>query len=538
VPISQLLATIPASHESNAPQSLPEALDALRIAIVILDAEERLIYANAHYSYLFRSLPPREELIGITYEELIRKEAAGNELADPMVAEDIDGFVALRRGQLKRDDYRPRYISRADGRILEVKARPTKDGGWILLWSDVSETQRTLIRLRNAIALTADAFAFYDRDDKLVLCNDEFATISGFASGEMVGRIFESLLSAEDAGKYIKNGADAAKWIAERKRIHREPAGAITFEMADGTVYLLRDRATEDGGRVAVFTDITEKARAESALAEQSRALDKAQHALARSKEESSRQSAYLADMAVKLDHTAQEADATKKTLLRTMSHELKTPLNAIIGFSDLMLASAEQLSPEQVAEYSGLIHRGGQNLLRLLNQILDLTKISAGRYDLRLANLDADSSLWQAKEAVNDKAAARNIAVTMDGKGPGPFVLADDNALSIMLSQLIENAVSFTQEGGKVHLSIGAPEGGMVEIRVADNGPGVAAADIERILEPFEQAGRSHAEHTDGAGLGLTLVKALAELHEGSLVVESTPGQGFTARLRLPQIK
>ena len=160
-----------------------------------------------------------------------------------------------------------------------------------------------------------------------------------------------------------------------------------------GKAYLVRDHATPDGGRVMVFTDITDKTRAETALA-------RTQSALENSRAEARRQSNYLADLTKRLDSATQQADNAKTMLLRTMSHELKTPLNAILGFSDLIGALADNLSPAQIREYAGLIHQGGNNLLKMINQIMDLTKISAGRYDLRKVPVDAGSVLWQAREA------------------------------------------------------------------------------------------------------------------------------------------
>src|SRR6185312_14597428 len=175
-----------------------------------------------------------------------------------------------------------------------------------------------------------------------------------------------------------------------RMRGHRSDASADTLQTTSGHAYLVRDRATSDGGRAVVFTDITEKSRAEDALAQTQTVL------------ESSRDKAptgYLADLTKRLDSATAQADKAKTTLLRTMSHELKTPLNAILGFSDLMCALGDNLTSAQIREYAGLIHQGGTNLLKLLNQIMDLTKISAGRYDLNKQVLDAGGMLWLARE-------------------------------------------------------------------------------------------------------------------------------------------
>jgi cell cycle sensor histidine kinase DivJ len=216
------------------------------------------------------------------------------------------------------------------------------------------------------------------------------------------------------------------------------------------------------------------------------------------------------------------------------MSHELKTPLNAIIGFSDLLGTLADSASPDQIREYAGLIHTGGNNLLRMLNQIMDLTKISAGRYELNRQPLDAGLSLWALKDRFDEAAGAKAIEIAVEDCDSGLTVDIDETAYNTLLGNLVENAVNFTPQGGRIRLGA-VRDGGSVCITVADNGPGVAEADLTRILEPFEQGGRSTTDHPAGAGLGLTLVKAICELLGGTLTLQSKPGEGFTAIVALP---
>jgi signal transduction histidine kinase len=218
---------------------------------------------------------------------------------------------------------------------------------------------------------------------------------------------------------------------------------------------------------------------------------------------------------------------------MRSMSHELKTPLNAIIGFSDLMLAMKGRLTEQQVQEYAKLIHEGGCNLLRLINQILDLTKLSAGHYDLHRTCVDAGAALSSVRSDFEAKAAAKSIALDIDAAA-GHIIEVDESAFGTILAQLVENAVTYTHTGGGVTLSA-MREGGQVCIGIADNGPGIVPEDIARILKPFEQGGRSTVDHAAGAGLGLTLAKALVEAHGGTLAIDSAPGQGFRVTIALP---
>ncbi len=511
-------------------RALGEALDCLRVAVTLFDSQERLVYANRHYNYLLRSLPARERLVGNTYEQLIRLELLGGEIA-PADSRDPDGFIARRRAQLREGEYRPLDIHLADGRVVEIKARRTREGGWIALWNDVTQARHAQLRLENAVSLSADAFAFFDQNDVLAMCNDRYASFYGLGcAAEAVGTRFADLLAratSEQLVARIDEETASEGWLARRMAAHREPAGAMTVELATGEAYLLRDRATAEGGRVVIFTDVTDHRRVELALAEQTRALAETRSAQAA-------QADYLADLSRRFDEASISADNAKTTLMRTMSHELKTPLNAIIGFSDLMLTMADRFDQEKVKEYAGLIHQGGRNLLRLINQILDLTKLSAGRYELRRTRLDAGAVLWAAYGAHEARAAEKTIALDASAAPLGLLVDADESALSSMVFQLVDNAVSFTQAGGTVELSA-VPADGCVCIRIRDNGPGVD--DIARILLPFEQGGRGTTDHTGGAGLGLTLVKAFTEAHGGTFTIESTPGQGLTATIALPSI-
>jgi signal transduction histidine kinase len=513
--------------------ALLEALDCLRVAITMYDAGQRLTYANQHYDYLFRSLPQRDALIGARYDEIVRLEIEGGEIGAEALAGGIDAFVAQRRAQLSSGDFRPFEMLLADGRVIEIKARRTRDGGAIALWSDISQARNTMNRLEDAIALSADAFAFFDRGDRLVVCNQEFAALYGQPLERMRGTVFRDLLADAVTRGRVRIDGDRQAWIERRLDLHNAPAGAMTLEMSNGAAYLVRDRRTRDG-RVTVLTDITDERRAEAALAEQGHALERTRAELAQTQHDARNQATYLADLTRRLDVASASADTTKKTLLRTMSHELKTPLNAIIGFSDLLGQMADRFDAGQVREYATLIHAGGHNLLRLINQILDLTKIAAGRFELRRERLDVGGALWAAKDSYGERAAAKNIAIDVEACPSGLVAEVDEHAFGQMVTQLMNNAVAFAPHGSTIRLSAEAA-GGLVSLRIADSGPGVAAEDLARILEPFEQVGRSTIDHTHGAGLGLTLTKAFAELHGGSLSIESAPGQGFAAAIALP---
>lgn len=504
------------------------ALDTLRVALTIFDSRGRLVYANAHLNYLLRSLPPVTALIGCSYADLIRHEVGGGEIAPAALAGGTAAFIAAHLAQLEARNT-SLDVPLADRRVIEIKARRGMDGLTVLLWADVTAARAHMARLEEAVSLSADAFAFFDPQDRLIMGNDLYARLCGFASvADLKGKSFGDIARiVAYSGRIVLDEAPQA-WLERRLKGHNQPAGAVTLKLDSGECYLVRDRASQDGGRALVFTDITDKVRAETALAEQ-------QHALATSMAEAEERSSYLADLAHRLDQANASVDSAKTTLLRTMGHELKTPLNAILGFSDLMQAMAERMTPAQVREYAGLIHQGGSNLLKMITQIMDLTKISAGRYDLRRGAVDAGSVLWLARESFEGRAQARGVTIDADQCPIGLMADADESVFTAMVHALIDNAVTFTRPQGKVILSVRPHEDGL-HVAVRDDGEGVAPEDLARILEPFEHAGRGDgSQHAKGAGLGLTLVKAFAELHGGRLELDSAPGQGFTAALILP---
>jgi PAS domain S-box-containing protein len=521
--------------ETDTAPDVLAALDALRVAVTIFDSAQRLTYINEHFHYLYRGLPRCESLIGQSYADLVRREIAAGQIAQAALIDGEADFIAARLRQFAEGGFAPYDVPLADGRVLELKARRTRDGGWIVLWSDATRERHTLSRLEDAIELSADAFAFWDKNDTLILANTVFAEMHGYASAEaMAGLDFEDVLDhAMRRGKFVIDGP-RENWASRRVDAHLAPAGALTVVTASGEAYLVRERATRDDGSATVFTDVTDRHRVESALGEQTRALGRAKRALEKSKNAARRQASYLADVTRRLNAVESEADAAKTALLRTMSHELKTPLNAILGFSDLLRSAPDRFGPEQIGEYAGLINMAGGNLLRLINQILDLTKLAAGRYVLRRKEVGVGGELWNASRTHSQRAAEKKVALEIEDCATDLLADADETAFATMVGQLVDNAVSFTPEGGTVKLSAMRDEG-FVRVVVCDNGPGVAAEDLARILEPFEQVGRSASDHADGAGLGLPLVKALAELHGGLLIIESDVGKGLTATLEIP---
>jgi signal transduction histidine kinase len=226
-------------------------------------------------------------------------------------------------------------------------------------------------------------------------------------------------------------------------------------------------------------------------------------------------------------------ASRHKSEFLANMSHELRTPLNAVIGFSEVLLQRMFGELNDKQDEYLKDIYASGQHLLSLINDILDLSKIEAGRMELAAAPFHLPSALDNAVTLVRERAGRHGIALQLDIDPALGEVAGDERKIKQVLLNLLSNAVKFTPEGGRIILRA-ARRDGMVEISVSDTGIGIAPEDQAAIFEEFRQVG-SDERKREGTGLGLTLAKKFVELHGGRISVESEPGRGSTFTFTLP---
>jgi signal transduction histidine kinase len=229
-----------------------------------------------------------------------------------------------------------------------------------------------------------------------------------------------------------------------------------------------------------------------------------------------------------------ESASQHKSEFLANMSHELRTPLNAVIGFSEVLLQRMFGELNEKQDEYLNDIYASGQHLLSLINDILDLSKIEAGRMELAPAPFHLPSALENAVTLVKERAARHGIALELDIDPRLGEVVGDERKIKQILLNLLSNAVKFTPEGGRISLKARRTDG-TVEIAVTDTGIGIAPEDQAAIFEEFRQVGSDETRKQEGTGLGLTLAKKFVELHGGRIWVESELGRGSTFTFALP---
>jgi signal transduction histidine kinase len=227
-------------------------------------------------------------------------------------------------------------------------------------------------------------------------------------------------------------------------------------------------------------------------------------------------------------------ASRHKSEFLANMSHELRTPLNSIIGFSEVLSERMFGELNQKQDEYVKDIHSSGRHLLSLINDILDLSKIEAGKMELELSEFDLPAALDNAMTLLKERAQRHGIALKLEINPDLGTVRADERKFKQIMLNLLSNAVKFTREGGSVAVTA-KPNGTMIEISVADTGAGITAEDQKSLFEEFKQLGPDRARKAEGTGLGLALTKRFIELHGGAIRVESAIGKGSTFSFTLP---
>ena len=387
------------------------------------------------------------------------------------------------------------------------------------------------LRLRDAIETIPEAFVLWDAGDRLVLCNSHFQ------------RLHKLPDSAVTPGTSYETVIEVGSMPEVRSRVHEtgsQTPGARTFEaqLEDGNWLHISERRTKDGGYVSVGTDITRIKEHEQKLVDNDLRLRATVIDLKRSQAELERQALELADLAEKYSREktrAEEANQSKSKFLANMSHELRTPLNAIIGFSEIMESGMfGTLGSEKYQEYSHDILTSGHYLLEVINDILDMSKIEAGRMKLDMEPLDLSKTLAESLRVVSGRAEDKSLVVDADIEGT-ISVVADRRAIKQIIVNLLSNAVKFTPDGGKVVVRTRLLSDKIV-LMIADTGIGIAPQSLAQLGRPFEQVESQLTKTYHGSGLGLAIARSLTNLHGGSMRLRSKLGAGTVVCVSLPR--
>ncbi len=372
-------------------------------------------------------------------------------------------------------------------------------------------------RLLDAIESVSDGFALYDPDDRLVLCNSRYRNVLYPGSDVNVtpGITFEAIIrNAAERGLIRDAEGRIDAWVAERLERHHNPSESHVQRRGDGSWMRITEHKTQDGSTVAVYTDITELKQRQAELAELVNKLE-----IARDQ--------------------AMQATRAKSEFLANMSHELRTPLNAIIGLAELLLEDAKELGQDDQIEPLERIHRAGAHLLQLINDLLDLSKIEAGKMELHITEFDLAHVISEAVKTAQPLADKNNNRLSVHCPAEIGMLRADDIRLRQAVLNLLSNACKFTENGEvRVEVEASAVDGtDGVSISVADTGIGMMPEHMNMLFQDFVQADTSTTRKYGGTGLGLAISLRFCRLMGGDITVESAAEQGSTFRIWLPRV-
>ncbi len=481
-------------------------LEQLRSAISIYDKDQRLSFYNSSFSQLWgledgwlNTKPKLGEVM-----EKLRETRRLPEQADfrSFKKSWLDMFTSLI------EPYED-MLYLPDGSALRMFVVPHKLGGLMMNFEDVSSrlelesSYNTLVAVqKETIDNLEEGVTVYGGDGRLKLWNPSFASLWGFDPETLSGEPHVTQL-VEKVSSYF-NDTD---WLVIKKRIIslalERSLNAGRMERKDGSVLDYSTLPLPDGGVLVTFTDVTDTIRVEKALREKNVALEAAEQ--------------------LKLD------------FLANVSYQLRTPLSAIMGFNEMLAQEFFGSLNDKQKEYTSDIQGASERLLGLINDVLDLSTIEAGQMDLEIEDVSIYEMMQSLSDLITDWARKESLEVILKcPKNIGKAEL-DKNRIKQAVLNLIRNAIAHTEEGGVIELRA-SRKGDSVHIQVKDNGSGMSDADQVRVLEPFERIDGSHSQR--GAGLGLTLVKNIVDLHHGSFELESQEGQGTNVTLIIPKVQ
>ncbi len=504
-----------AAANSLAQDRLRDAIESIPVAFSLYDKNAKLVMFNQKHLEIYPG-PKEKMVVGASFYDLIDAALKSDRLG--VAAEDVEEWRASRLASF-REHSGSIEVPLADGSIYSITERPTAEGGTVTIATDVMETRareaqllsvggelrEKNIQLDAALDNMVVGLALFDQDHRLIVCNRRYLEIYRLPAelgrqGTELRRIMEVSTkiqgcSEEDAKKRIET-----RMAMAAKREHSEDRDFFSR----GLVVKRTHRPMPDGGSIAIYEDITARAKAEREL----RAA----------KEE------------------AELASRSKSEFLANVSHELRTPLNAIIGFSEIIKTELfGPIEPAQYKEYAGDIHDSGRHLLSLINDILDLSKVEAGKFEMMETDVDIADAVEASMRLVRDRAHQGQIRLINALPSSLPILIADARAVKQILLNLMSNAVKFTQAGGTVTIGAVAENDGPLELTITDTGIGMNQKDVALALTPFGQVDSAFSRRFEGTGLGLPLTERLMLLHGGTLDVKSESDVGTCVTVRFP---
>ncbi len=487
-------------------QDHADLLDAAPDAMLVVSTDGKIRLANKQTEKLFGY--SREELVGKPLDLLIP-----------------DRFRRTHADHVRRYTAQPTTRTMGSGLELsgrcrdgtdvsvEVSLSPVRWAGEMSICAairDITDRRRMEAsaklladRLGSAVETIEDAFALFDASDRLVLCNSVYRGLLGEAKGPLTGKSYEDLLDVWMRDLAFESEEQRTLFRAERLAGRRKPKEAFDVRTRDGRSLRVMDRRTVEGGIVKTIWDLTRDVATAKELEE------------ART--------------------TAEAASAAKSEFLSSMSHELRTPLNAILGFAQLLARDRKEPLSDRHKERANHILRGGEHLLRLIDDILDLSRIEAGQVSVSTEPVSVSDILEEARLTLEPLAARTGVRLEVVAAAePLPMVRADRTRFAQIVMNLGSNAIKYNRPGGTVTLSVSVPTPHTLRVVVADTGIGIPIDRQNKLFQPFQRAGQETGP-IEGTGIGLVITKRLAELMGGSVGYRSAPGTGSEFWVDLP---
>lgn len=539
VAVQQKKASLPSAGDPTLVQStatdetlnvtLSAFFDNVIVGIAVFDANLRLLTFNGRYVELFE-YPPGFLQRGTNYEDILRFNAARGEYG----GDDPEGQVRerLTGGRQSQEHASRREHVRPNGTVIAVRQAPVAGGGFIGVYTDVTERKKAEVEVRQAAELLqaaignmTDGVRVFDKDLRLVAWNRRAFEMFGFP--DALARIGTPYAEFLEFTRVRGDEVDQPEEKPEEKLNRAANPVARTSQqvLPNGRAIEKRRSPMPGGGFVSIYLDVTDRRRSEQALGEQARELARAMNEL---------KNAHI--QMIEAKEQAELANRAKSEFLANMSHELRTPLNAIIGFAELMEKEVRgPIGQDCYRDYSRDIKNSGTHLLTIINDILDLSKIEAGKLDLTEGIVELPHVIQTCMRLIDERAKLASVQITSDVAAELPPIRVDERKLKQIFINLLSNAVKFTPAGGHVTISARSDRVKGIVIAVTDTGIGIAASDIPKVLIPFVQVDNSLSRRFEGTGLGLPLADSLTRLHGGTLTLESELGKGTIVTISLP---